>query len=84
MQLSTATLKEWRTGAMVVSYEGLRKSELMHLPQLFLHVRLEKLPQVRAVIQTLSQPISFVPHVQQFCHAIVWSQGTVRLSGEVE
>lgn len=26
----------------------------------------------------VSQPISFVPHVQQFCHAIAWSQGTVR------
>lgn len=36
MQLSIATLKEWRTGTLVVSYEGLRRSELMHLPHLSL------------------------------------------------
>lgn len=47
----------------------------MHLPHPLLCLRLEKLPEVRAVIQTLSQPISSVPHVQQFCHAIAWSQG---------
>lgn len=36
MQLSIATLKEWRTGTLVVSYEGSRRSELMHLPHLSL------------------------------------------------
>lgn len=84
MQLSTATLKEWKTGTLVVSYEGLRRSKLMHLPHLSLRLRLEELPEVRAVIQTVSQSISFVPHVRQFCHAIAWSQGTVRLNGGVE
>lgn len=61
----------------------MRRRELTQLAQLFLYMRLEKLPEVRAVIQTLSQPISFVLHVQQFYHATAWSQGRLSLSGGV-